>query len=47
MAIVAEKKDKKGAKKGAKNAKDEKMKMDIVKGNFQKDIDLVLKSHSL
>jgi hypothetical protein len=23
------------------------MKMDIVKGNFQKDIDLVIKSHSL
>ncbi len=47
---VIEKKDKKGAKKGAKGSgakNDEKMKMEIVKGNFQKDIELVIKSHSL
>lgn len=47
---MEEKKEKKAGKKGAKgpNTKnDEKMKMKIVKDNFQKDIDLVIKSHSL
>lgn len=48
--MVVEKKEKKAGKKGAKGQglkNDEKMKMEIVKGNFQKDIDLVVKSHSL
>lgn len=40
--------NKKGAKgQGQSQRNDEKMKMEIVKGNFQKDIDLVIKSHSL
>lgn len=47
---VVKEKEKKAGKKGSKGAgqkNDEKMKMEIVKGNFQKDIDLVIKSHSL
>ena len=45
---TVEKKEKKGGKKGGKGAKnDEKMKSQIVKENFKKDIDLVKKSHSL
>lgn len=52
VPVAEEKKEKKGGKKGAKNQgasakNDEKMKMKIVKENFQKDIDLVMKSHSL
>lgn len=38
--------DKKGAKKGGKN-NEEQMKLKIVKDNFQKDIELVMKSHSM
>lgn len=53
---LTEKKEEKkvgGSKKGSKGSKgssqrnDEKMKMKIVKDNFQKDIELVMKSHSL
>ena len=45
---VVEKKEKKGGKKGGKGAKDDqKMKVQIVKENFRKEIDLVKKSHSL
>lgn len=45
---MVEKKEKKGGKKGGKGAKnDEKMKVEIVKENFRKEIDLVRKSHSL
>lgn len=40
--------EKKGAKKGGKNANnEEQMRIKIVKDNFQKDIDLVMKSHSM
>ena len=48
--VVIEKKDKKAGKKGSKGQSarnDEKMKLKIVRENFKKDIDLVIKSHSL
>jgi hypothetical protein len=47
---VEDKKEKKAGKKGGKGQgqrNEEKMKMKIVKENFQKDIELVMKSHSL
>lgn len=44
---VSEKKAKKGGKTKGGGRNDEKMRTQIVRDNFQKDIDLVLKSHSM
>ena len=44
---VSEKKAKKGGKAKSGGRNDEKMRTQIVRDNFQKDIDLVLKSHSM
>ena len=45
---AGEKKAKKGGNKGKGGGRnDDKMKLQIVRDNFQKDIDLVLKSHSM